>query len=340
MPTAQNLQILRAIIDIYVREGVPVSSRKIREATGIGLSTASIRNRMAELERSGYLMKPHTSAGRTPTDEGYRLYVSTLDSNLSYCEDFSTRLRDQLREQEMEVSTIMSSASRLLGSLSRNFSVVYGSVGRESRVSHVNLLRLEGNRLLVVVNLIPEYERTTVLRMDKPHFHDVIAQVEDWMNHAVSGKTMDEAKDALDAAVRDNMTDEGIIIREVAIHRENIFSEPPEVELYFEDRDHVLEQPELSDPKLLQLLLRLLHNKEYLTSVLSNRLEERTRITIGHENKDEALKRFSLVTAGYRIGVAHGVLGVIGPTRMRYDLVSDLVGAAAKELRALGEEFF
>ena len=100
-----------------------------------------------------------------------------------------------------------------------------------------------------------------------------------------------------------------------------------------------MEQPELSDPRLLQLLLRLLHNKDYLTSVLSDRTDEATRITIGCEHSDRELHPFSLVTAGYRMGGARGVLGVIGPTRMRYDLACTLVGCAARELRAFGEEF-
>jgi heat-inducible transcriptional repressor len=141
-------------------------------------------------------------------------------------------------------------------------------------------------------------------------------------------------------AVRDNVTDEGIITREVAIHQEEIFSEPPAVELYFEERGHLLEQPELSDPKLLQLLLRLLHNKQYLTSVLSKRVDQRVRITIGTENEEEQLRAFSLVTAGYRMGAARGVLGIIGPTRMRYGYIRSLVDSAAHELAAIGEEYF
>jgi heat-inducible transcriptional repressor len=168
----------------------------------------------------------------------------------------------------------------------------------------------------------------------------VIERAENWINRVVENRTLPEAKDELERAVRDNVTDEGIITSEVAIHREDIFSDPPAVELFFEDRGRLLEQPELSDPKLLQLLLRLLHNKKFLTTLLSRRLGERIQITIGSEHEEQDLRWFSLITAGYRMGSAHGVLGIIGPTRMRYAFNRNLVGSAAYELRAIGEEFF
>jgi heat-inducible transcriptional repressor len=152
--------------------------------------------------------------------------------------------------------------------------------------------------------------------------------------------TVEEARSALDSLIRDNVTGEGIITREIAANREFIFTGPPAVEFYFDEREHLLERSDAFHPKLLQLLLRLVYNKELLTSILSKRLSEKTQITIGSENEDEVLKPFSLVTAGYRIGGARGVLGIIGPTRMHYDLTVGLVGSIARELQMIGEEFF
>ena len=337
--TERDLLILSLVVDVYVRDGVPVSSQAVREA-GLSLSTATIRNAMVSLERQGYIAKPHTSSGRVPTDEGYRAYVDHLETRPRFADEFVRRFRDEIREQERDINYVMAAASRVLGNLSRHFAVVYGTVTQESRVRRVQLVGLEGSRLLVVVNLLPEHERTTVIRLEKRVVPDVLARAEDWTNQFVRDKTLTEAKDALERAVRDNVTDEGIITREVSVHREDIFSEPPAVELYFEERAHLTDQPELSDPKLLQSLLRLLHNKKLLTSVLARRLGEQTQITIGSEHEERDLQAFSLITAGYRMGVAYGVLGVIGPTRMRYGRMRDLVGTAAHELGAVGEEFF
>ncbi|MCK5406377.1 MAG: heat-inducible transcription repressor HrcA [Candidatus Krumholzibacteria bacterium] len=335
----KDWKILRMIIDLYVAEGVPVSSRAVRDA-GHPLSTASIRNYMAALERDGYLAKPHTSAGRMPTDKAYRFYVDELQANQSRWNEMTRRCRAELRDESREINEIMLHASRLLGDISKNFAVVYGSVMQESRVGHVQLVNLDGPRILVVVNLEPEYERTTVLRLDKSYSDDVVASAERIIDRAVAGKTVDVAKIAVDSVIRDNVTGEGIITREVSINRESVFSEPPAVELYFEERSHLLEQPELSDPKNLQLILKLLHNKDYLTEILSNRLPDGTQVTIGAENVDEELRPFSLITAGYRMGAAHGVLGIIGPTRMRYDVALLLVSSVSRELGAIGEEYF
>jgi heat-inducible transcriptional repressor len=339
MVNEREHMILRLVVDAYVRDGAPVSSQAVRDA-GSSLSTASIRNVMAKLEEEGYLSKPHTSSGRVPTDMGYRAYVDHLEGRTRFGSEFVPRFRDELRELDLDVGSVMGAASRVLGVLSKHFAVVYGGVIQESRVLRVRLIDLEGARLLVVVKLVPDHERTVIMRLERPFPSDVFTRAEDWINRLVGDRMLVEAKDILERAVRDNLTDEGIITREVSIRREDIFSEPPAVELYFGERGHLMDEPEFSDPRLLQVLLRLLHNKPLLTEVLSRRLGERTQITIGSENEERELRSFSLVTAGYRMGAAKGVLGVIGPTRMQYAYVRDLVGSAARELRAFGEEYF
>jgi heat-inducible transcriptional repressor len=340
MLSERELNILCAVVSTYVRDGVPVSSRRIKERHGMSESSATIRGVLARLESMGFLIKPHTSAGRVPTDEGYRVYVDQLDTNFAAGEAFSSAFRDEIREQEIGVAAVMAAASRILGALSRNFAMVYGTIVQESRVQSLQLVDLGGGRLLVVVTLEPAYERTSVMRVDKVVHPEVLARVQRWIGQEVCGRTLEQAKEALDSAVRDNMTDEGVIAREVAARREEIFSGPPAVELYFEDRAHLLGQPDLADPRLLRVMLRILQDKSYLTSLLSGRIGEETCITIGQEHQSVELHPFSLVTAGYRMGAARGVLGVIGPTRMHYDLVSGLVRSAARELRAIGEEYF
>lgn len=336
----KDRKILYTIIDAYIRDRAPVSSRRVCDVGGFRLSTATIRNRMVVLEREGYLAKAHVSSGRVPTDSGYRVYVDDLQSDDRAWDGISGSYREELRSDVPDVNAVMAHASHLIGEMSENLAVVYGAIVRESHISKIKLVRLDGPRMLVVVNFVPDFERTTVLRFSKSFAPDVVENSERLINRIVAGVAVDVAKDLLDSAVRDNVTDEGIIMRELAIHRETVLSEPPAVDFYFEERGHLLDQPELADPRNLQLILRLVHDKDYLTAILSDRSLDRTEVTIGRENGDEALHGFSLVTSGYRMGAARGVLGIVGPTRMRYDVALSVVSAMSRELRAIGEELF
>lgn len=340
MTPDRHRRILRTVIEAYVADGAPVSSSRVRDLGGFSMSTASIRSRMADLERDGYLAKTHASSGRVPTDAGYRLYVEELQASPREREEIAARCRSQLRRDTHEVEEIMLHASEFLAEVSRNVSVVYGAIERQSRVRSLQLVRLEANRLLAVVNLVPQYERTTTLHFDRDFSLEIVTRSQELIDRIVSDKTLDQARAALESVVRDNVTDEGVITREVSLHKDELLTAPPDVDFYFEERRHLLDHPELSDPRTLQLILRVLHDKEYLTSILSRRWPDRTQVTIGDEHADEALRPFSVVTAGYRMGVARGVLGVIGPTRMRYDVVLSLVEAVSRELRAIGEEYF
>jgi heat-inducible transcriptional repressor len=336
----KDRQILRTIIDVYVEEAVPVSSQKVREAGRFPDSTATIRNRMVALEREGFIAKAHVSSGRIPTDEGYRARVDELQADSVWKQaDGVPTLRSELRG-EPDLGALMQHASQVLGALSRHVAVVYGAVVQESHVRALRLFRLEGSKLMVVVHLTPGYERTTTVRVDRELAPEGVAAAERLLNRVVAQRTLAEARQILAETVRDNVTDEGVVVREVSIRRDEVFSEPPAVELCFEERGEMLAQPELSDPRTLQLLLRILHDRGYLTAILAGRPLDRTEVTIGSEHRDDTLRPFSLVTAGYRVGAARGVLGVIGPTRMRYDTALALVESLARELRAIGDERF
>ena len=337
----KDREILRTIIDVYVGESTPVSSQRVHDAGCQHMSTATIRNRMVALEQEGFITKAHVSSGRIPTDEGYRVRVDELQSDSALISgDRFTLVRSELGGSSRDVNAVMMHASQLLGMLSNNVAVVYGAIVQECRVRTVRLFRLDGGRMLVVVNLVPDHERTVTLRIDRELTGEGIGAAEGLVQRLVSDRTLDEAKLSLAGALRDNVTDEGVIVREIAMQREEIFSAPPAIELCFEERSRVLDQPELSDPRTLQLLLRILHNRDYLTSLLAGRAQDRTEVTIGREHGDDALRPFSMITAGYSMGAARGVLGIIGPTRMRYDVAMSLVGAVSRELRAIGEEYF
>ncbi|HXV13364.1 MAG TPA: heat-inducible transcriptional repressor HrcA [Candidatus Krumholzibacteria bacterium] len=340
MLNEKDKPILRTIIDLYVGDAVPVSSQRVHDSGRFRMSTATIRNRMVVLEREGFIAKAHVSSGRIPTDEGYRAYVDELQAGTVRPRgDGLAAVREELRD-DLDVNGVMQRASQLLGALSQHVAVVYGAIVQESRVRTVRLLRLEGAKIIVVVHLIPDYERTVTLRLGRDVAAEAVAAAERLLDRMVAGRSLQEARARLAEMVRDNVTDEGIVVGEIALRRDDVFSEPVAVELCFEEPAQMLAQPELSDPRTLQLLLRILHDRGYLTSILADRRLNSVEVTIGSEHRDDTLRPFSLVTAGYRMGAARGVLGLIGPTRMRYDLALGLVESMSRELCAIGDERF
>ena len=336
----KDMSILRTIIDVYVGDAVPVSSQRVRDAGRFRMSTATIRNRMVALERDGFIAKAHVSSGRIPTDEGYRARVDELQQDsVRPSGDGLAAMRGGLRD-DLDLTGVMQRTSQLLRALSQHVAVVYGSIVRESRVRAVKLFRLDGAKIMVVVNLVPDYERSITLRVARTVSTDGIAAAEQLANRLLAGRSLEEARRLLGESMRDNVTDEGILLGEIAARREDVFSEPVAMELCFDEPGAMLSQPELSDPRTLQLLLRILNDRDYLTGILAERPRNDVEVTIGSEHHDETLRPFSLVTAGYRMGAARGVIGIIGPTRMRYDLALGLVESMSRELCAIGEERF
>ena len=333
--------ILRAIVDAYIEDGAPVSSQRVHDAGCQHMSTATIRNRMVVLEQEGFICKAHVSSGRIPTDAGYRERVNELQSDTALVEGgHSAAVRAELRGPGPDLNAVMLQATHLLGTLSQHVAVVYGSIVQQNRVRALRLFRVDDRRVLLVMHLVPEYERTLTLRLDRDISVEGVMAAERLLQSLLVDRPLEESRHMLMEMLRDNVTDEGVIVREVAVHSEETFSGPPAVELWVEERSHVLEPSELSDPRTLQSLLRILHNRDYLTSLLASRPLDRTEVTIGREHRDDALHPFSMVTAGYRMGAARGVLGIIGPTRMRYDVALSLVGTVSREMRAIGEEYF
>jgi heat-inducible transcriptional repressor len=337
----KDREILRAIIDAYVEDGAPVSSQRVHDAGCMHMSTATIRNRMVVLEQEGFICKAHISSGRIPTDAGYRERVNELQTDAALADGGqSAAVRAELRVPGTDLNAVMLQASQYLGMMSNHVALVYGAIVKESRVRSVRLFPLDAHRVLVAVHLSPERESTITLRVTRDLSEDGVLRAEHLLQRLVADRPVEEARRNLASTLRDNVTDEGVIVREVALRGEEIFSAPAAIELCVEERSRVLDQPELADPRTLQLLLRILHNRDYLTSLLANRSIDRTEVTIGAEHRDDALRPFSMITAGYRMGAARGVLGIIGPTRMRYDMALSLVGAVSREMRAIGEEYF
>ena len=326
--TDRERMVLEAVIQTYVSTAQPAGSRQLARRFNFGVSPATIRNTMSDLEEKGYLFHPHTSAGRVPTDVAYRVYV---DSILP-AHKFTTAERDSLALQISSggsaVENILRRAAQSLGIITQELGVALGPRFDASILDRIELVRLASDRLLVVLSVQGGGVRTIYVDARGQIADEAIAEVSRVLNERLGGLTLREVRNSLSQRLRDSAVGAAELINVFVEEGEHIFDEA------FDSANDVMlgaasvlaEQPEFASADSMRRLVALTETRHYLAEVLRKRSESSgVSITIGNEHDDPALENFTLVTAQYRVGALNGVIGVIGPTRMPYDKVISLV---------------
>jgi heat-inducible transcriptional repressor len=320
--------VLEAVIQTYVATAQPAGSRQLARRFNFGVSPATIRNTMSDLEEKGYLFHPHTSAGRVPTDVAYRVYV---DSILP-AHKFTTAERDSLALQISSggsaVENILRRAAQSLGIITQELGVALGPRFDASVLNRIELVRLASDRLLVVLSVQGGGVRTIYVDARGQIADEAITEVSRVLNERLGGLTLREVRNSLSQRLRDTTVGAAELINVFLEEGEHIFDE------VFDSANDVMlgaasvlaEQPEFASADSMRRLVALTETRHYLAEVLRKRSESSgVSITIGNEHDDPALENFTLVTAQYHVGALNGVIGVIGPTRMPYDKVISLV---------------
>lgn len=328
--TERERRVLEAVILSYVETALPAGSNAIARRFGLGVSSATIRNTMSDLEEKGLLYHPHTSAGRVPTDVAYRIYV---DSMLPL-PMLNLREQDQLSAQITTggnaVDAILRRAAQSLGVITQELGVALGPRLDNSILERLDLVRLSSERILVALTLSGGAVRTIFVEARGDIADLAIVEVTRVLNDRIAGLTLRELR----ATVGDRLRDTGPT-RDAA-ELLNVFIE--EGDQLFENAlqgdDTVLlgqasllaEQPEFATVDNMRKLVELTETREHLADLLRRRSDmPGITISIGNEHQDPKLENFTIVTAQYRSGAVTGVIGVIGPTRMPYDKVISLV---------------
>jgi len=320
------------VIETYVQTAEPAASRTIANRSGLGLSPASIRNIMSDLEEQGYLYHPHTSAGRIPTDQAYRVYVDALmrPSRVERAE--AEQLREELRGERAAVELILARAAQVLGVLTNELGVAAGPSFDEAVLERLELVQVSSDRLLLVLTLKSGVVRTIFVEVPSLLAPEALAQVAVVLNERLAALSLKEIRRTLSDRLRDAIADAG------STQLLNIFIQ--EADELFDvmggggrESSGVLlgstaglaGQPEFSTKAGLQGLMAVTERHDLLREALRRRQESGITITIGTEHQDARLAAFTLVTSSYRSGPLSGVIGILGPTRMPYDKVVALV---------------
>lgn len=338
--TERERLVLAALVELYVHDAGPVSSGHIQEAIGLGVSSATIRNVLHRLEDMGLLHQPHTSAGRVPTRDGYRVYVETFCRPARLPGTWMRRIHEALQPAtaHQPVQEVLARVSQLLALLSSN--VGFGVALEDppsARVQRIEVVQLEHQRLLVLVTLDDGMVRTCLVPLECRYSPFTLELAEHMLNEIVAGCTLNEARQRLELAVEARTGEAGELARRVAREKNRLFEPRPTATVRLEGATQIIGQPEFKDPENLRLLVKVLDHPESLELLLREPGPRRATITIGVAAGDEELP-FSVVSAGMHLAGWEGHVGILGPMRMRYALGLALVQSVVEILGKLEDQ--
>ncbi|MFL5562222.1 MAG: heat-inducible transcriptional repressor HrcA [Gemmatimonadaceae bacterium] len=336
-------RVLEAVIRTYVQTAEPAGSRTLSRRYGLGVSPATIRNTMSDLEEKGFLFHPHTSAGRVPTDMAYRVYVDSLMRlpTPPVDEPERVRLHEQIALGGSAIETIIARAAQSLGVVTQELGVALGPRLDEAILQGLELIRLSSERILMVLTLKAGMVRTVFVEVPGEIADAALAHVSLVLNERLAGLSLQEIRSSLGTRLRDAAGGSGAreLINIFVQEGEQLFDTPMparETAVVLGQASVLAEQPEFANAPDMRRLIELTETPERLGDVLRRRhATQGISVTIGDEHADPRLSRFTVVTAEYRAGALAGVIGVIGPTRMPYDKVVSLVRHTSQLLTEL-----
>jgi len=328
--------ILRFVIHQFILTANPVGSRNVSKKYDLGLSPASIRNVMADLEDLGFLNHPHTSAGRVPTDKGYRVYVDSLMDPPRLEEKVKQIIDANLGSAASETEDLLKITSSILSDLTNQLAMVTYPKFELAVLEKIQIVQLSSTRILVVVSVKSGLIKTITLEIDAEVKEEQIVIVQQLLNERLSGLRFSEIRNTIEERVKDfNSEVYRPIIRVFLDSVDKIFTDLSSEKAIISGTKNILMQPEFEDSQNFQSVIELVENRDIIIHILDKNkslpLEDFT-ITIGEENRDEKLSDYSMITKEYKIGDMTGTLGIMGPKRMDYSKIVAAVVYVAQQL--------
>ena len=328
--------LLKALIESYIRDGQPVGSRTLSRDSGLSLSSATIRNVMADLEELGFVVSPHTSAGRIPTDKGYRLFVDSLlklkPLQSEEIDDIERRLRNDVSNGRTLVQTV----SQMLSSVTQMAGLVTLPNPHYVALSQIEFIGLSENRALAIMVMNNREVENRVVQLERAYSSEELRRAANYLNEAFAGRSLPEVRASLLKQLQETRQTMNQLMQDAIQMAQKVFETPggEQVEYVIAGETNLMGFAELSNIDRLRRLFEAFNEKHDMLRLLDNCLRAQgIQIFIGHESGYQILDDISVVTAPYMLdNQVVGVLGVIGPTRMAYERVIPIVDLTAKLL--------
>lgn len=322
-------QVLRGIVRSHIEKASPVGSRHLVKRYGLNCSPATIRNDMADLEEMAYIAQPHTSAGRIPTDKGYRFYVDSLMEYEGMSPQERQRIRGRMEQSQGDVYLILEETSRILGKNTKELCVVITPWLSHGIFDRLELIGLSERKILVVIHVRCRLVKTLVMEMETDVPQEDLEETTSVFNERLSGLSLEEIQTTIKERIQGTGRGNRMLMRRIAESAGSFFDFSLPAKVHYGGTQDILTQPEFSDAEMLRHVLALMENREVVMRLFRRKIN-RTEVTIGRENNDSRLQKFSVIQSSYNLGKDVGTLGVIGPTRMYYGKILPLVDCVAK----------
>ncbi|HIS25792.1 MAG TPA: heat-inducible transcription repressor HrcA [Candidatus Pullilachnospira intestinigallinarum] len=319
-------KILKAIIKTYLETGEPVGSRTISKDTDLNLSSATIRNEMSDLEEMGYIIQPHTSAGRIPSDAGYRLYVDEL---MEEKKQEVAQIQEMMIEKTDRMEKVLKQVVRILASNTNYATMITGPTYHHNKLKFIQLSKVNEEQILAVIVAEGNLVKNQIIGLTEPIDDEQILKLNLLLNTQLNGLTIDQINLGLIKKLKEQAGVHSSVVSEVldAVARV-IEADEEEVPVYTSGATNIFKYPELADSSKASELISALEDKKELAEMIKDTVsdEENTgiQVYIGSESPIQTMKDCSVVTASYDLGDGmKGTIGIIGPKRMDYENVVD-----------------
>ncbi len=328
----RKLKILQAIIDDFINTAQPVGSRTLAKKYNLGISSATIRNEMSDLEEMGYLLQPHTSAGRIPSDQGYRLYVDSLMKQYRIETEQKKIIKALLVDKIVEIDDLIHQSSKVLSQLTKLTSISLSPQFNKSKLKNIKLVKVDEDKVLLVLVADSGMVKNVLLRINDIS-QNTLDQITSLFQIKLCGCTIDEINDEIVKHLKNEIIEYSSTIDKLIPILQNTLKEIDNREIYLEGITNIFNLPEYSDVNKVKEFLATIEKKELILDILDSYTDNGICIKIGSENKIEEMKDCSLITATYTLdGKIIGKIGVIGPTRIDYCKVVPVIEYITKTL--------
>lgn len=326
----RKLKILQAIIRNYLETGEPVGSRTISKYTDLNLSSATIRNEMADLEELGYIVQPHTSAGRIPSDKGYRLYVDQMlaekEEKLDHATQEVKEMHQMLLEKEDKMESILKQMAKMLAVNTNYATLVTAPQVKGNKIKFLQLSRVDVGQLLATIVVEGNVIKNNMIHVEESLDDETLLKLNILLNTNLNGLPIEDINLAMITKLKQQAGIYDGIIAEVMDAVAAVIRENDDIEIYTSGANNIFKYPELSDNQRASELINTLEEKQMLTELVQDTMADENntgiQVYIGNETPVQTMKDCSVVTATYELeeGVK-GTIGIIGPRRMDYDKV-------------------